>query len=195
MSEAAQKLNSNPEILLKKRKNADRLRLEKQKLQQQKALQEKRRKQEKRKSKFIRAETLVAKHRSSERERTRIQRVTLNERQKQQLISNGTERSINDNEDEDQLAFVVRVPGPHGAKVPSKAQKVLRVLRLQHNYQATFIKLNATVRPLLRLVNPYIVIGEPSLATVRELIQKRGSVLVPETTESTETQEDGCFPW
>ncbi|ODV83623.1 hypothetical protein CANARDRAFT_29848 [[Candida] arabinofermentans NRRL YB-2248] len=175
MAEVTEKLNSNPEILLKKRKNADRLRLEKQEQAKKRSDEQKRRKLEKRKAKFIRAETLVAKHRSTEREQYRIKRISDNEKNK--IIHDEV------NESDEKLQFIVRIPGPHGAKVPSKAKKVLGLLRLEHVYDGTFIKANSAVKPLLRLINPYIVIGSPSLSTVRNLIQKRANVEI--------TQQDG----
>ncbi|KAG7695675.1 hypothetical protein KL930_003672 [Ogataea haglerorum] len=163
------KLNTNPEVLLKKRKNADRLRIEKQEQARKKLEEQKKRKQQQRKARFIRAETLVAKHRASEREQYRVKRVSQHERS-----------SAAPEESDERLLFVVRIPGPHGAKVPSKARKVLELLRLEHVYTGTFIKLNAAVKPLLRLASPYIAIGTPSLATVRNLIQKRATASIEE---------------
>lgn len=70
------KLDSNPEILLKKRKNADRLRIEKQQQAKRRA-EERQRKQSAKKSsnKFVRAETIVARRLATDREKERIKRV------------------------------------------------------------------------------------------------------------------------
>ncbi|KAH3669302.1 hypothetical protein OGAPHI_001423 [Ogataea philodendri] len=179
MAEAT-KLNTNPEVLLKKRKNADRLRIEKQEQARKRLEEQRKRRQQKRKAKFIRAETLVAKHRASEREQYRVKRVSQHER-----------LSAKDTDDtEERLLFVVRIPGPHGAKVPSAARKVLDLLRLEHVYTGTFVKLNSTVAPLLKLTSPYLSIGTPSLATVRNLIQKRASVTIQEDGQSKQVKLD-----
>ena len=62
-------LNSNPEILLRKRKNADRKRLEKQEQIRERQILKKTLK--KKRTKFIRPETLISNHKSNELERKR----------------------------------------------------------------------------------------------------------------------------
>merc|ERR1711894_675300 len=58
--------------------------------------------------------------------------------------------------------------------VPPKAKKILQLLRLRQINNGVFIKLNKASLNMLRLVEPYIAWGYPSLKTVRELIYKRG---------------------
>lgn len=196
-------LNSNPEILLRKRRNADRIRLEKQELAQRR--QELKKKQARaRKNKFERAESIVATSLATQREKERIKRVSKLEAKRakgddQHLASDRdfilkvledgsaatadadadslhTEKCIYDGKPT--LLFVVRIRGPTAAKIPQKAHKVLSLLRLTELNTGVFLRLTAQVYPLLKLVAPYVVVGEPSLASVRSLIQKRSRVLV-----------------
>ncbi|SCU97923.1 LAFA_0G14246g1_1 [Lachancea sp. 'fantastica'] len=202
-------LESNPEILLRKRRNADRTRLEKQELAQQRKQQQQKQKRA-RKNKFERAETLVATSLATEREKERIKRVSKLEAQRakgetQHLPSSRDfilkVRDSSDGEHEDDeidgdedatslhsekciydgkptLLFVLRIRGPTAAKIPQKAHKVLSLLRLSEINTGVFVRLSPQVYPLLKLVAPYVVIGEPSLASVRSLIHKRSRVLL-----------------
>ncbi|CCH43418.1 Ribosome biogenesis protein [Wickerhamomyces ciferrii] len=180
-------LNSNPEILLRKRKNADRLRIEKQE-DARKRQEEAKRKKSLKKNRFIRAETLVAKNLASKREHERVKRVSKIERNS---ISNSNENKhyiekINSNgiksknlyNGEPTLFFIIRINGPHGVKIPSKIQKILNLLRLTHINTGVFIKLTESIYPLIKLISPYTVIGKPSLQSVRQLIQKRATINV-----------------
>lgn len=190
-------LNSTPEVLLRKRKNADRVRLEKQE-QVRKREEEQRRKKNQRKDKFIRAESLVAKTLATRRELERVKRVTKTERQ---TLSEATNKHYISKVSSDgsktkqiysgkpTLYFIVRTPGPHGVKIPSKVQKILSLLRLNRVNTGVFVKLTETIYPLLKLISPYTVIGQPSLATVRQLIQKRATVTlkVEENDENKKT--------
>ncbi|BAO38940.1 ribosome biogenesis protein RLP7 [Kluyveromyces marxianus DMKU3-1042] len=214
MSQAqAQPLNSNPEILLRKRRNADRTRLEKQELAKKKKEQEEKRKRSK-KNRFVRAESIVATSLATEREKTRIRRIRDLENKKtikdlshvpsdRNFILRITERTkdsangedelvdVDEDDEEDDgllrekivyngeptLLFVIRVKGPTAVKIPAKAFKVLTLLRLVELNTGVFIKLTKDVYPLLKLVSPYIVIGQPSPASIRSLIQKRSRIM------------------
>ncbi|GMM37014.1 Rlp7 protein [Saccharomycopsis crataegensis] len=183
-----QKLNSNPEILLKKRKNADRIRLEKQEAARKRKEEQLRRSKEK-KNRFLRVETLLAKKMSTSKEAKRITRVSKVEKDTNQRIKliSKSKTSIDDIEDstiqteswdeKPKLLLVVRVRSSNNSKIPSKANKVLQALRLTHSNLGTFIKLTPTVLPLLKIISPYIVIGSPDLITVRELMQKRATIV------------------
>ncbi|KAG7194010.1 ribosomal-like protein [Scheffersomyces spartinae] len=172
-------LNTNPEILLKKRKDKDRKRLEKQEQAIERELKQKIQKKKQR-SKFIRAETLISNHKSKELESKRIKNITKHE----QRISHDDTTTTTA-----QLLFVIRVPDhTKGLKIPSKAKKVLDLLKLNKPNTGVFVKLTSTVEPLLKLVNPYIVCGTPSLQTVRTLFQKRATIkTVDEETGATKT--------
>ncbi|KAH3684912.1 hypothetical protein WICPIJ_004109 [Wickerhamomyces pijperi] len=182
-------LNSNPEILLRKRKNADRVRIEKQEAARKRAEDRSRSKKlQKQTTRFVRAETVVARRLATDREHTRIKRVTKVEKAK--LEGESTDKNFIEKvqadglkekrlyDGKDTLYFVIRVSGPHGVKIPSKVIKVLNLLRLTHVNTAVFLKLTETVYPLLKLISPYVIIGQPSLASVRNLIQKRATVTV-----------------
>jgi len=70
------------------------------------------------------------------------------------------------------LAFVIRIRGIIG--VSPKAKKVMQLFRLRQIHNGVFVKLNeATVR-MLRLIEPYVTYGYPTLKTVRDLVYKRG---------------------
>lgn len=174
-------LNSNPEILLKKRRNAERTRIAKQEKAREQE-QDRKRKSAQRKQRFIRAETLVVQNLATKREQERIKRVSkverLNANQAIEKIANDGSKTKTNYSGEPTLYFIVRVPGPHGVKIPSKAFKVLTLLRLTQTNTGVFIKLTETIYPLLKLISPYAVIGRPSLQSVRQLIQKRGTTTV-----------------
>lgn len=191
-------LNSNPEILLRKRKNADRLRIEKQEKARQRQEEQKKRKAAKSK-RFVRAESLVAKTLASRREQERVKRVSKVERSK--LVSDASNtksyisRVAQDGSKSKEiysgkptLYLIVRTPGPVGAKIPSKVQKVLQLLRLNKINSGVFVKLTETVYPLLKLLSPYTVIGQPSLQTVRQLVQKRATVTVKQANDEEPRQ-------
>lgn len=188
MSTAEKKLNSNPEILLKKRKNADRLRIEKQQQAKRRAEERERKQHSKRSNnKFVRAETIVARKLATDRERERIKRVSRFDKINYQ--NNDDIKNNKSNDENERLLFVVRITNPHMGSIPSRARKILNILRLNKVNQGTFVRLNEKVEPLLHLINPYVVVGTPSLSTVRNLIQKRATVKVDIIDESDKTVE------
>ncbi|KAI2802873.1 60S ribosomal protein L7 [Blomia tropicalis] len=73
---------------------------------------------------------------------------------------------------EPKLVFVVRIRGING--VPPKPRKVLQLLRLRQINNGVFVKLNKATINMLRIAEPYITYGYPSLKNVRDLIYKRG---------------------
>jgi len=75
-------------------------------------------------------------------------------------------------EPEAKLAFVVRIRGTIG--LHPKPRKILQLLRLRQINNGTFVRLTGATKQMLRLVEPYIAHGSPSLKTIRELIYKRG---------------------
>jgi len=75
-------------------------------------------------------------------------------------------------EPEPKLAFVVRIRGING--VHPKVKKILQLLRLRQIHNGVFVKINAATLQMLRLVQPYIAWGYPSLKSVRNLVYKRG---------------------
>lgn len=168
----------NPEILLKRRRNADETRLAKQQQVQQ------RREQREKKNRFVRAETVVAKSLASEREKERVKRVSKLMKKKEGKGEEVVAKILNEKEGgakinydgKPELLFVVRVKGPHGVSIPQKVFKILQVLRLEKVNSGVFFRLTGSTIQLLKIVAPYVVIGRPSLSTVRSLIQRRSRV-------------------
>ncbi|CAH6721860.1 60S ribosomal protein L7 [[Candida] jaroonii] len=70
------------------------------------------------------------------------------------------------------LAFVIRIKGI--MKIPPKPRKVLQLLRLTQINAGVFVKITKATSELLKLVEPYVAYGYPSLATIRQLVYKRG---------------------
>merc|ERR1711972_296244 len=75
-------------------------------------------------------------------------------------------------EPEAKLLFVVRIVGI--IKMSPKPRKVLQLLRLRQLHNGVFLKVNKPILQMLKLVQPYVTYGYPTLRTVRELIYKRG---------------------
>jgi len=75
-------------------------------------------------------------------------------------------------EPEPKLIFCVRIVGI--IKLSPKPRKVLQLLRLRQLHNGVFLKVNKPIINMLKLVQPYVAFGYPSLKTVRELIYKRG---------------------
>lgn len=74
--------------------------------------------------------------------------------------------------DQPKLAFVIRIRGVNG--LAPKPRKVLQLLRLRQINNGVFVRLNRATLNMLRLAEPYIAWGYPSLKTVRNLVYKRG---------------------
>jgi 60S ribosomal protein uL30 len=77
---------------------------------------------------------------------------------------------------EPKLAFVMRIRGIN--QVAPKVKKVLQLFRLRQINNGVFIKLNKATINMLRICEPYVTWGTPSLANIRKLIYKRGYMKV-----------------
>ena len=75
-------------------------------------------------------------------------------------------------EPEPKLLFVTRIVGI--IKMGPKPRKVLQLLRLRQIFNGVFLKVNKPILQMLKLVQPYVTYGYPSLKTLRELVYKRG---------------------
>lgn len=73
---------------------------------------------------------------------------------------------------EGKVVFVIRIRGIIG--VSPKVKKILQLFRLRQIHNGVFVKLNAATEKMLRLIEPYIAYGYPSLKSVRDLLYKRG---------------------
>ncbi|MCP9261095.1 60S ribosomal protein L7 [Dirofilaria immitis] len=74
--------------------------------------------------------------------------------------------------DEARLAFVVRIRGIN--QMHPRPRKVLQLFRLRQINNGVFVKLNKATLQMLRIVEPYVAWGYPSMKTVHDLIYKRG---------------------
>ncbi|MCJ1232459.1 60S ribosomal protein L7 [Varicellaria rhodocarpa] len=144
-----------PETLLKKRKSNEKAR------EERSAELEKKKKasKEKRGVIFKRAESYIKEYRDTEREKIRLNRLAKQEGSYYVPA-------------EAKLAFVVRIKGIN--KIAPKPRKILVLLRLLQINNGIFIRLTKATSEMLKVVEPYIAYGYPSLKTVRELVYKRG---------------------
>ena len=74
------------------------------------------------------------------------------------------------------LIVAVRIRGIN--QVSPKIRKILKLLRLRQINNAVFIRANASTIKMLRLVDPYVTYGYPSMKTVHDLIYKRGALKI-----------------
>jgi large subunit ribosomal protein L7e len=58
--------------------------------------------------------------------------------------------------------------------IAPKPRKILQLLRLRQIHNGVFVRLNSATIQMLRIVEPYVSYGYPSLKTIRELLYKRG---------------------
>jgi len=118
------------------------------------------------------------KQRAEEREKLKERTVKYEkeyESTEKELIALRREAKVNGNffvEPEAKLLFVVRIVGI--IKLSPKPRKVLQLLRLKQLHNGVFLKVNKPILNMLKLVQPYVTYGYPSLKTVRELVYKRG---------------------
>ena len=79
-------------------------------------------------------------------------------------------------EEKPKVAVITRIRGI--AKVPPKQKKVLQLLRLRQIFNTVFVKINKPMQNMLRLVEPYIAYGYPSLKTIRGMMYKRAHLKI-----------------
>ncbi|CDS43147.1 60s ribosomal protein l7 [Echinococcus multilocularis] len=151
------KLPTIPIKLLKRRKQTNKDVIKQQRLR---STEIRRRAHERRKA-FHRPAHFIAAARKEARDKARIAREA-----KRKAPIAGPER----------LGIVIRIRGDEGLCTDSI--KVLRILNLQALNTAVFVKVSAAMLELLTVVHPYVVWGYADLATVRNLIFKRGKTKV-----------------
>ncbi|KAG8530022.1 60S ribosomal protein L7 [Bacidia gigantensis] len=144
-----------PETLLKKRKSQEKAREDKLAEQKERKTVNK----EKRGVIFKRAESYVKEYRDAAREKIRLSRLAKQE---------GTFYVPA----EPKLVFVVRIKGIN--KIAPKPRKTLQLLRLLQINNGVFIRLTKATLEMLRIVEPWVAYGYPSIKTVRDLVYKRG---------------------
>lgn len=144
-----------PESLLKKRKTLAEIKAKR--VIRSKKLHSKR--QQARRLVFKKAEKYVKEYRTKLNDIVRMRR---------QAKKNGNYFVA----DEPKVAFVIRIRGINN--VAPKTKKILQLLRLRQIHNGVFVRLTHATITMLRLVEPYITYGNPSLKSVRELLYKRG---------------------
>jgi len=123
---------------------------------------------------------VIAKEKESSEQREALKRRTQEYEKEyaesqQQLVNLRREAKLGGNffvEPEAKLIFIVRIVGI--IKLSPKPRKVLQLLRMRQLHNGVFLKVNKPILQMLKLVQPYVTYGYPTLKTVRELIYKRG---------------------
>ncbi|KAL0210384.1 hypothetical protein RCL1_004820 [Eukaryota sp. TZLM3-RCL] len=152
-------VTSTAETILKKRKSLHRLRAESTERTNLRRIA----KETKPQIKFRRAETFVKDHRIRNREH---QRHVVVKKSKSKLgIPSDTK-----------FLLAIRIPGP--SAIHKTSLKTLQTLRLSSVYSAVFLQNTAANVDLLRLVEPHVIFGTPTIETVRELLLRRGSAII-----------------
>ncbi|VDD82098.1 unnamed protein product [Mesocestoides corti] len=151
------KLPTVPIKLLKRRKQTNKDVIK----QQRKRLTEIRKRAKQQKSLFRRPAHFISVARKEARDEARIERAS---KRKPPIAVN------------ERLGIIIRIHGDTGLSL--EATQVLRLLRLTGFNQAVFVKVSQAMLQLLTVVQPYIVWGYADLATVRNLIFKRGKTQV-----------------
>jgi len=97
------------------------------------------------------------------------------EEEKQTLINMRREAKLGGNfflEPEAKLIFLVRIKGI--MKQAPKPKKVMQLIRVKQLHNGVFLKVNKPILNMLKIVNPQVTYGYPTLSTVKQLIYKRG---------------------
>eukprot|EP00123_Amoebidium_parasiticum_P016924 comp23641_c0_seq1/m.40334 comp23641_c0_seq1/g.40334 ORF comp23641_c0_seq1/g.40334 comp23641_c0_seq1/m.40334 type:complete len:272 (-) comp23641_c0_seq1:737-1552(-) len=151
------------ESVLKRRKTLEQIR-EKREAQRK---TEKPKKQKK--ETFKRAEHFVAEFVRAKKDEKRLRRSS--HKVQEDKKSGKLEKAVGDNP-EGRVALVMRIK-PMKDSCP-KTKKLLHQLNLEQVYSAVFVRLTKQNLTRLKLVEPYVAYGYPSLKTIRELVYKRG---------------------
>lgn len=70
------------------------------------------------------------------------------------------------------VIFAIRLKGVN--KLAPKPKKILQLFRLRQLQNGVFMKLNSATQQMIKIVEPLIAYGYPSLKAIRSLIYKRG---------------------
>jgi 60S ribosomal protein uL30 len=144
-----------PESVLKKRKTAEQIAAKR----AENRVAKRKTRTVSRRDIFKKAEAYVKEYRTQERELVRFKR---------QAKNNGNYYRAA----EPRVAFVVRIRGIN--RLAPKTGKILQLLRLRQIHSGVFVKLNKATINMLRMVEPYITYGPPTIKSVSDLMYKRG---------------------
>lgn len=75
-------------------------------------------------------------------------------------------------EPEAKMLLVIRISGIN--KMAPKPRKILQLLRLDQLHKAVFVKCTKPMMNMLKCIMPYVVMGNPNLKTIKQLVLKRG---------------------
>ncbi|MBN1681945.1 50S ribosomal protein L30 [Candidatus Bathyarchaeota archaeon] len=73
------------------------------------------------------------------------------------------------------MLLVIRIRG--GIDVPKKIEDTLMMLRVDRNNYATLIKNTPSYNGMLKKAKDYITWGEPTLDTIKTILEKRGKLV------------------
>mmetsp|Transcript_125569 Transcript_125569/g.187529 ORF Transcript_125569/g.187529 Transcript_125569/m.187529 type:complete len:272 (-) Transcript_125569:34-849(-) len=152
-----------PEAVLRKKKS-----LETYKINKEARLLELQKEKEKKRNKrieFKRAEQIVKNFRKTSKAAKRSNR----------LSHDGKELRIEPNV---KLVLLVRVRGYADRDIDERSQKILNSFRLTKINFARLVQLNEFTKKMIRVIEPYITYGYPTKKTVKDLVYKRGMVIV-----------------
>ena len=124
---------------------------------------------------FLRAEKFVKNYRKISKDKLRIRR------QARFIAIDPNTSSAS--HDQAKLGLAVRLAP--SIPMTTKCLTILSQLDLTTRYAAAFVKLTPENVQKIKLIEPYVTWGTPSLKTVRELIFKRGHCKVPEDAEGS----------
>ena len=94
--------------------------------------------------------------------------------------------------DQCQLLLVIRIKGKPGLTMDDKSKRILERFRLTKVNFARFLSVTEFTKKMIRLVEPFITYGYPTLKTVKDLVYKRGMTLqdgVPVSINNNEMVE------
>ena len=116
---------------------------------------------------FKRADEFVKGFKTREYEEGRIRRAL-----KQKRTTGKVKYPLLEKDGSDTVVLVIRTRNSHN--ILPRVKKTLEQLRLQHENDAVFVRLDGATRKNLKIVAPYVKFGTANLNTVRELMVKRG---------------------
>jgi large subunit ribosomal protein L7e len=148
-----------PESVLKKRRTVDEIKAKK----AVRAAEKSKKAKTTRRVIFKRAEKYVKEYRIKEKETIRLKRQAKNN------LGFYVPPAA-------KVLLVVRIRGIN--RMAPKSKKILQLLRLRQIGNAVFVRVNKATMNMINVVEPYITYGPPTVATVQNLIYKRGHAKV-----------------
>ncbi|EEA05098.1 60S ribosomal protein L7, putative [Cryptosporidium muris RN66] len=94
---------------------------------------------------------------------------------------------------EPKVVFVIRLKGIN--KLCPKVRKILQLFRLRQINNAVFLPVNKATKEMLKIVDPFVAYGYPSISMIRKLIYKRGYLKLgrPGSFQRIRIQDNSIF--